>query len=950
MKNKVFLVGMMAMSLLPGIAVADTLDHVDIVDGPHKWRFVAVDGTSRLPLEFMSTGENKERLTAVSFPRFWISESMVTEGDFAMVMGKNVREGKSAAAPLSDIEWEEALSFCSRFTDKYLTQLPTNTFASMPTMFEWAHAVKVLEGKVDLSGDVGTFLFTMNQFAGVLATSGTFESQRNADFDLAVDLGIVPKRVRQSFTGLRLVLVSWDGGLATIGDEQVETSVVSRGSLLTTYGLWTEAKKHLHRAIDKGRLLPEDLSRARRMLEFMEQEHDHYYEDWSGLVSRAAAFAEKLGYSTHPYVDSWQWLEYDGGQERPKIASEYGKAGVVGEWVKIGDLPETIRKDQYVGEEGHILIFMDDDEKPFNYSYTVTESNLVQVLKCDFTGDGKKDMVVEDFLSVGSGGYWYSFYEALAEGGYKKVDGEGVQLVGLCAIPRKDNNGCGFIVIGKESNPVLNASILSIKDGKFVWESVSETPVYLLDAKEDEIYAPAPFIGGGYGLGFRHLESRGVWYRPLFWPWKQGEVQGFDAARKAAEMESSKRQIAEEELQRLRAKWSHAADRVSQWDMPAYEKRFFEIDKLQDWCNDDKPKRYGKFEELCREAIGMKIEPAIWHYNLACALSVQGKTDEAFEALEQAIVAGYFESDKAKKDSDFDNISSTGRFAELLSAMDAWDGGIWNVPKESAPISNGTVVVSEDNVYYAFNNHYYDIEVDSPRDTLFYMARDGEYDAIDDTVVVKFDAEGREKKRDIGFANLAIGGRPLIARGACRDGLMPFDDPGTLSASFCNVLGLYACDDYPDGKLIWCILYHGGPAEGRRLAEIIRDAYKAMPQSERREMLMERMFARKMTRMIHDSMKPGTDGGVINVSDIDVTKLMSSIRRISEGKGDAINGSIIKDGDDVLYTVREDEDIITVAIMFGVMPAVIRESNGLSPDACYIKPGTVLRIPGCDVD
>ena len=120
------------------------------------------------------------------------------------------------------------------------------------------------------------------------------------------------------------------------------------------------------------------------------------------------------------------------------------------------------------------MIFQDVGDEPFKYSYTVTESNLVQVLKCDFTGDGIEDMVVEDLLSVGSGGYWYSFYEATADGGYKKVDGGGVQLVGLCAIPRKDSRGCGFIVIGKDSNPVLTANILSVKDGKLVWEAIFE--------------------------------------------------------------------------------------------------------------------------------------------------------------------------------------------------------------------------------------------------------------------------------------------------------------------------------------------------------------------------------------------------------------------------------------------------------------------------------------------
>lgn len=917
------------------------LAHIDDVfvikaDG-QEWRFVAVEGASQLPLGYMRTGDEAARtnLVSVTMPKFWIAERMVSEGEFAALMGRKIRDGRTAEQPLADIEWENALHYCEKFTAKYSKELPENTFASMPTMHEWSHAVNVLDGKLDLSDAVGTFLFTMNQFAGVIVTSGTFESQKESDFDLAVDLGILPKRACQSFIGLRMVLVSWDGGQLIAGNEHTDNRVVSRGSVLTTYGLWDDAEMHLKQAIAKGRLSLDDKSRAEDMLEFVEHEHEYDFEDWSGLVSRAAVFAEKKGYAPRPYTDSWQWLEYEGGKEHPGIVSEYSKAGIVGEWIKIGDLPETIRKDQCVGDDGHILIFQDVGDEPFKYSYTVTESNLVQVLKCDFTGDGIEDMVVEDFLSVGSGGYWYTFYEATEDGGFKKVDSEGmhegVQLVGLCAIPRIDGKGCGFIVIGKESNPVLTASILSVKDGKFVWDSVAEKSVYMLDARADTIYMPAPFIGAGYGIGFRLLESQGKWYRPVFWPWKQGEVQGFEQARKEAAGTVHLKQKAQRELAKLCEKWPHAADRVSQWDMPDYEKRFFEIDKLQDWCGEDKSNRYGKFESLCREAVGMKIEPAIWYYNLACALSVRGKTDDALDALERAVVAGYNESYKAKADSDFDNISANPRFSELLAVMDVWDRGSWKAPREYASVSNGVVVLSEDKVYYGFKNHYYSVWLDGAGDTLLYMDRDGEDDSIDDVVTVRFDAVGRSKKRDVGFANLVIGNRPLIARGTCRDGELPSDSLGALGASFGNVLGLYACDDYPFGKLIWCILYRGGVAEGRRLAEIIRDAYRAMPTEERERMLAGGLFAREMTSMIHASMKPGTDGGVISVSDIDVPKLMTKATSLSVA-------SFIE------YTVQEEEDIIAIAIRLGISPEVIRKLNGLKPGD-VLKSGTVLKIP-----
>ena len=83
--------------------------------------------------------------------------------------------------------------------------------------------------------------------------------------------------------------------------------------------------------------------------------------------------------------------------------------------------------------------------------------------------------------------------------------------------------------------------------------------------------------------------------------------------------------------------------------------------------------------------------------------------------------------------------------------------------------------------------------------------------------------------------------------------------------------------------------------------------------------------------MIHASMKPGTDGGVINVSDIDIPKLMTRATSFSVA-------SFIE------YTVQEDDDIIGVAIRFGVSPEDIRKLNGLKPGG-VLMPGTVLMIP-----
>ncbi len=45
--------------------------------------FVEVDGESKLPLEYMWTGEGREKLEAVRLPRYWIAEKPITKAVFA---------------------------------------------------------------------------------------------------------------------------------------------------------------------------------------------------------------------------------------------------------------------------------------------------------------------------------------------------------------------------------------------------------------------------------------------------------------------------------------------------------------------------------------------------------------------------------------------------------------------------------------------------------------------------------------------------------------------------------------------------------------------------------------------------------------------------------------------------------------------------------------------------
>ena len=183
--NKTMTATIAAVVLATGVAVAKTnsAEVVEIVDGGMKWRFVPVVGTSKLPLEFMRTGKNREQTVSVTMPKFWIAEKMVTEGEFAAVIGRKVRANSKAEDVLSGIEWEEALEYCEKFSQKYSAQLPKDVIASIPTMIEWSHAVNIIDERTKNALKLGfrTFLFTGNVNGGFLYTSESMPALCESD-------------------------------------------------------------------------------------------------------------------------------------------------------------------------------------------------------------------------------------------------------------------------------------------------------------------------------------------------------------------------------------------------------------------------------------------------------------------------------------------------------------------------------------------------------------------------------------------------------------------------------------------------------------------------------------------------------------------------------------------------------------------------------------------------
>lgn len=208
-------------------------------------------------------------------------------------------------------------------------------------------------------------------------------------------------------------------------------------------------------------------------------------------------------------------------------------------------------------------------------------------------------------------------------------------------------------------------------------------------------------------------------------------------------------------LAALRCKWLGADTRVSMAEMPDYADQFSRLAEIQNWCVKDMAKRADVFEKVAREGIRLKIAPQVWYYNLACTLARQKKTDAAFEALEQAIAAGYNHVAYMKEDSDLARLRKDARFGKLAAAAETI-AEHWNEPRETAKVADGMLSLTEDNVYYVLDDRSYlvKVETDIVRPVVYLDHNAKHRDPPKGTIGVKFAKAFRDARRDIGSANI----------------------------------------------------------------------------------------------------------------------------------------------------------------------------------------------------
>lgn len=370
-------------------------------------------------------------------------------------------------------------------------------------------------------------------------------------------------------------------------------------------------------------------------------------------------------------------------------------------------------------------------------------------------------------------------------------------------------------------------------------------------------------------------------------------------------------------LAALRRKWRGADARASMWDMPDYEERFFEIDKLQDWCGENTKERYGYFKDAVLAAVDMRLEPSIWFYNLACARAVLGEDrDSVFDALEQAVVAGYNNASHALADSDFASVTNDVRFLKLCGIMEAVHGNR-NWPKSPLREDGNRYLLSDDNVFYGFKDYSYLCCLETTNCCpIVYVNHHKSHDAVpcNGLIAPEFPSEAVERRRNIGVANMHF----LDARtGICHPTVVASDYaikedrlnrsmgiPALLGCSsrvasvevlhcdMWNVLGVYAAaSDYGvDGidRFIgyWpcCIAHSGGADESDKFVRLYADIVRALSPLDRGGASVAALniirHAQKCVTNEASFMSGIAQRPVISFEDIDVEKAISDAKTV----------------------------------------------------------------------
>lgn len=522
-----------AVSLAVSAAPGDTIRFA--LPGWVELELVEVGGTSRLPLQYLYRRQNRETLTEVSAPTYWIGKYEVTRKQYKAVMGEDPSAGLDDRLPVAHVKWKDAVEFCDRLNQVVHGEIPFGYRFDLPTIIEWAHAYSggttnvfrysgsddldavawhgvgkegnAVEygtlhlpglklpnavGAYDMSGNVAEYVFIADTRGGSIRMGGSYMWPERY-CELGNTAGVVQDGASPDL-GFRVVLVQT--GAKELGGRS--SAMGTKGRVLLRSACVALARKYLSIALEQ-----DGLSNAEAKLlndDWVKADKACGYDvgTWQELLAKLSETLGRFGYQVEDYFRFWDADPRADDYEELRIMTRrlYRQRGVCGMRMEARDLPKEISS-----------------------LFASSPPSKVQVALCDFTGDGLKDLVVELPGHTDSNGVQYGFFERIQEGGYRLV-GEPIRTAGLCIIPTEQNKVVCLTLI-KRSNDLLTPGVIDCvrTNGKSCltigWPF--ERSFCLCD--QESLKSRLPFVGKG-SQDRKQNRADDALARPLCWPWR----------------------------------------------------------------------------------------------------------------------------------------------------------------------------------------------------------------------------------------------------------------------------------------------------------------------------------------------------------------------------------------------------------------------------------------------
>lgn len=151
------------------------------------------------------------------------------------------------------------------------------------------------------------------------------------------------------------------------------------------------------------------------------------------------------------------------------------------------------------------------------------------------------------------------------------------------------------------------------------------------------------------------------------------------------------------------------------FDMPQLHTRHFQLLGIMNEAH--KERRFTSMEQACREGAALGSDPALWHYNLGCALALQNRVDEALDALHRAMADGFLDVEHTAADEDLISLRGHADFTALLTRMRELEDSPKHKarrPTPLAPNADGIIMQTTSNTLWSYEYGVFNTLITTP--------------------------------------------------------------------------------------------------------------------------------------------------------------------------------------------------------------------------------------------